>query len=87
MRRGAGTWRFVPAAKHLFDLTATDDLIVRMSAKGLHISGLVNNAGYGHPGMYLDSSWEDHAKFIQLMMTAPCELAHKLSPAMVGLRA
>jgi len=54
-----------------------------MSAKGLHISGLVNNAGYGHPGMYLDSSWEDHAKFIQLMMTAPCELAHKLSPAMV----
>ena len=67
----------------LFDLTATDDLIVRMSAKGLHISGLVNNAGYGHPGMYLDSSWEDHAKFIQLMMTAPCELAHKLSPAMV----
>jgi len=66
----------------LFDLTATDDLIVRMSAKGLHISGLVNNAGYGHPGMYLDSSWEDHAKFIQLMMTAPCELAHKLSACM-----
>jgi len=54
----------------LFDLTATDDLIARMQAKGLHIDGLVNNAGYGHPGMYLDSGWEDHAKFIQLMMTA-----------------
>ena len=67
----------------LFDLTATDDLIARMTAKKLHIDGLVNNAGYGHPGMYLDSPWEDHAKFIQLMMTAPCELARKLSPAMV----
>lgn len=67
----------------LFGLTATDDLIARMNAKGLHIDGLVNNAGYGHPGMYLDSDWEDHANFIQLMMTAPCELAHKLSPAMV----
>ncbi len=67
----------------LFEREATDNLLARMSAKGLHIDGLVNNAGYGHPGMYLDSGWEDHAKFIQLMMTAPCELAHKLSPAMV----
>jgi len=67
----------------LFDLDATDNLLARMKAKGLHIDGLVNNAGYGHPGMYLDSGWEDHSKFIQLMMTAPCELAHKLAPAMV----
>jgi len=67
----------------LFDMAATDDLMSRMSAKGLHIDGLVNNAGYGHPGTYLESEWEDHAKFIQLMMTAPCELARKLTPAMV----
>ncbi|WP_034388948.1 SDR family NAD(P)-dependent oxidoreductase [Hellea balneolensis] len=67
----------------LFDPNATDNLISRMSAKGLHIDGLVNNAGYGHPGVYLESEWDDHAKFIQLMMTAPCELARKLAPAMV----
>ena len=67
----------------LFDEDATDSLITRMCAKGLQIDGLVNNAGYGHPGTYLDSGWEDHAKFIQLMMTAPCELAHKLAPDMV----
>ena len=66
----------------LFDLDATDDLISRVEAKGLHIDGLVNNAGYGHPGSYLASPWEDHANFIQLMLTAPCELAHKLTPAM-----
>ena len=67
----------------LFEPTATDDLIARMSAKGLHIDGLVNNAGYGHPGTYLESDWEDHANFIQLMLTAPSELARKLAPAMV----
>lgn len=66
----------------LFELNATDDLIDRVKAKGLHIDGLVNNAGYGHPGSYLASPWEDHANFIQLMLTAPCELAHKLMPAM-----
>jgi len=42
----------------LFDLDATDDLITRMQAKGLHIDGLVNNAGYGHPGLYLDSAFQ-----------------------------
>lgn len=67
----------------LFETDATNNLLARITAKGLHIDGLVNNAGYGHPGMYLDSGWEDHAKFIQLMMTAPCELARKLTPAMV----
>ena len=67
----------------LFDPAATDDLIARMRAKGLHVDGLVNNAGYGHPGYYLESDWEDHGKFIQLMMTAPCELARKLAPDMV----
>jgi len=66
----------------LFDTDATDNLLTRIKAKGLHIDGLVNNAGYGHPGTYLDSEWEDHAKFIQLMVTAPSELARKLAPAM-----
>jgi len=66
----------------LFDVGATDLLLKRLKAKKLHIDGLVNNAGYGHPGAYLDSSWEDHANFIQLMLTAPCELARKLAPAM-----
>lgn len=66
----------------LFDAGATGQLLKRLAAKKLHIDGLVNNAGYGHPGGYFDSSWEDHANFIQLMLTAPCELARKLAPAM-----
>lgn len=67
----------------LFETGATDQLLERIEAKNLHIDGLVNNAGYGHPGSYLASEWEDHANFIQLMLTAPCELARKLLPAMV----
>jgi len=66
----------------LFDADAIDTLLERLKSKNLHIDGLVNNAGYGHPGKYLNSSWEEHANFIQLMLTAPCELARKLAPAM-----
>ncbi len=67
----------------LFDMGATDELMVRLDKKGLRIDGLVNNAGYGHPGYYLDSEWQDHANFLQLMLRAPCELARALAPSMV----
>ena len=67
----------------LFEPNATQDLMKRIKSKGLRIDGLVNNAGYGHPGYYLASSWEDHANFLQLMLRAPCELAHALTPSMV----
>ena len=66
----------------LFDIDATKDLMARLHKKNVQIDGLVNNAGYGHPGPYLNSPWEDHSKFIQLMLTAPCELARAVLPDM-----
>lgn len=66
----------------LFEVEATNELLARIEKKGLHIDGLVNNAGYGHPGKYLDSPWLDHANFLQLMLRAPCELTHGFLPAM-----
>ena len=66
----------------LFDVHATRDLMARIYKKKIQIDGLVNNAGYGHPGPYLDSEWQDHANFIQLMLTAPCELARAVLPDM-----
>ena len=66
----------------LFAKDATQDLMTRLQHKDIQIDGLVNNAGYGHPGGYLDSPWEDHGKFIQLMLTAPCELTRALLPDM-----
>lgn len=66
----------------LFDMNATQDLMERIEKKGVHIDGLVNNAGYGHPGQYMASEWEDHANFLQLMLRAPSELCHAVLPAM-----
>jgi len=66
----------------LFEPNAVQDLIQRIHAKNIHIDGLVNNAGYGHTGRYLSSEWDDHARFLQLMLTVPCALAHALIPGM-----
>ncbi len=67
----------------LFEPHAVDKLITKIKSEGLQIDGLINNAGYGHPGKYLESEWGEHEAFIQLMATVPCELARKLSPDMV----
>lgn len=66
----------------LFEPDAVQKLTERLKKKRIKINGLVNNAGYGHPGSYMDSPWIDHANFIQLMLTMPCELAHALIPHM-----
>ncbi|WP_409432936.1 SDR family NAD(P)-dependent oxidoreductase [Litorimonas sp. RW-G-Af-16] len=68
----------------LFKRDAVDMLLGEIKAKGLQVDGLINNAGYGHPGSYLDSPWEEHADFIHLMATVPSELARKLAPDMVA---
>lgn len=67
----------------LFEESAVDKLLAAIDKKSLRIDGLINNAGYGHPGQYLESEWEAHNNFIHLMATAPCELARKLAPPMV----
>lgn len=47
-----------------------------IAAQGRHVDVLINNAGYGLPGTYAETAWTDQAAFIQVMTTAPCELAH-----------
>jgi len=66
----------------LFETDATTDLMARIEKKGVRIDGLVNNAGYGHPGLFMSSPWEDHANFLQLMLRAPTELCHAVIPSM-----
>ena len=68
----------------LFKPDSVTELIARIKKKKVQIDGLVNNAGYGHPGKYLDSSWEDHAQFNHLMVSVPCELSRALLPDMVA---
>ena len=43
---------------------------------------LVNNAGFAIAGHYHATSWDDQARFIQVMVTAVAELSHQMLPAM-----
>ena len=54
-----------------------------LTAHGRTVDALINNAGYGLPGAYADTRWEDQKAFIQVMMTAPAELAHRVLPGMI----
>lgn len=49
---------------------------------GRPLAVLVNNAGYGVPGSYLGQTWQVHADFLQVMVTAVAELCHRFLPGM-----
>lgn len=55
-------------------------------ARGLTIDALVNNAGFGLRGNFRDRSWQEHARFVQVMMTSVLELCHLYEPGMVERR-
>jgi short-subunit dehydrogenase len=57
-----------------------------LTAHGRTVDVLINNAGYGLPGAYVETSWSDQQAFIQVMLTAPCELVHRVLPGMVARR-
>lgn len=58
-------------------------LVSALSERGLKIDMLVNNAGYGLPGYLLDQDWPAHQRFLQIMASAPVELAWRLLPGML----
>jgi short-subunit dehydrogenase len=69
-------------AADLADPAAAQSLCVTLAERGLAIDVLVNNAGFGVPGAYHQSDWPTQARFLQVMVDAPCELAHRLLPGM-----
>lgn len=71
-------------AADLEDPAAPAFLVERVAADGVTIDALVNNAGYGLPGKYAETSWEAQSRFIQIMVTAYAELAHRLLPGMIA---
>src|SRR5262249_17469924 len=58
-------------------------LCAELTARGLTIDVLVNNAGYGVPGSYLSKPWDVHARFLQIMLVAVAELTYRLLPGLV----
>lgn len=68
-------------AADLFSDTAVPDVMADLG--DMQIDGLINNAGYGHPGTFLASDWDDHRRFNHLMSVVPVELTRALLPGMV----
>jgi len=66
----------------LADPAAPQQLCDALAQRGLAVDWLVNNAGYGVPGTFEANDWKTHADFIQVLMTAPAELAWRLLPGM-----
>ena len=57
-----------------------------IAARGIAVDALVNNAGYGVAGSYINNAWVQHDTFIQVMVTAVAELTHRLLPPMIERR-
>jgi uncharacterized protein len=70
-------------AADLADPAAPGRIFDEVTGAGITVDALVNNAGYGLPGGLLQSSWEQHRDFIQVMVTAIAELCYRFAPGMV----
>jgi short-subunit dehydrogenase len=68
----------------LADRDASARLVDDLDARGLAIDLLVNNAGYAVARAYARSEWHEQERFLQVMVTAVCELTHRLLPAMMS---
>ena len=60
----------------LSKLGACEDILARLAKKSVHVDGLVNNAGHGLTGQFLESEWQAHKDFLTLMLEAPTEMTH-----------
>lgn len=66
----------------LADPAAPAQLEAVLAQRGLAVDWLINNAGYGVPGSFEANRWQTHQDFMQVLMTAPTELAWRLLPGM-----
>lgn len=61
---------------------ACEMIVNRLTDEDIQVEYLVNNAGYGLTGNFHVPDWQEHADFVQVMMTAVCELTWRLLPGM-----
>lgn len=81
LKSAYGTTSVVIAAD-LSKKDAAKSIVKRLAEENIAIECLVNNAGYGLPGSFHVPDWQEHADFIQVMVTAVCELTWHLLPGM-----
>jgi uncharacterized protein len=71
------------------DLAAPDAsarIVDLVSRQQLTIDVLVNNAGFGVPGSYASTTWQQQQAFLQVLVVAVAELTHRLLPGMIERR-
>jgi short-subunit dehydrogenase len=61
-------------------------LVASLEARALTVDVLVNNAGFGVPGSYVSTTWAEQQRFLQVLVVALAELAHRLLPGMIERR-
>jgi short-subunit dehydrogenase len=62
---------------------ASEQIAAALAARQIAIDVLVNNAGYGVPGSYVNVPWREHGRFMQVMVTAVLDLTYRLLPGMI----
>ena len=67
----------------LADPVAPRRLFDAIQSRGLTVNGLVNNAGFSRTGGFLNTDPAAHRAMIQVMLSAPVELARLFAPAMI----
>jgi short-subunit dehydrogenase len=67
----------------LSDPAAPDAVLSQIAGHGRQVAALVNNAGYGLKGRFTSPAWTEQAASLQVMLTAVCELTHKVLPGMI----
>ena len=68
----------------LLDPGAIERLVLELEDEGLAITRLVNNAGFGLNGPFVEMDGPSQARMIDLNCRVPMELARALAPAMVA---
>ena len=71
-------------AADLAEPGGVDRIIAAIEARGRAVDVLINNAGYGLPRAYAETTWSEQQAFLQVLLTSVCEMTHKLLPGMLS---
>ena len=63
--------------------SAAEQLCAELDARGIVVDALVNNAGYGVPGLYANVPWETQDTMLRVMVVGVAELTRRLWPGML----
>ncbi len=74
----------IPWAGDLADPETPQRLFDALAALGREVDVLVNNAGFGVPGVFIEVDWARHKACLEVMTVAPVRLAYLFAPQMAA---